>query len=341
MKKKFLLFIGVDISKQTLDVVMGHTGQHFQFSNDAQGISQLLRCIKSIHRDLSKVLVCCENTGVYLHKLAFALQSTPLTLWVVHPLLLRHYAIELNRFKTDKADAEKLLQYARTNFHKAVPYRMGNTSSQMLRELFQLRKQIIAERSAWLCRKEAIDNKAFCNPITAAIQFQMLGFLSALIKQLNHEIKQLIISNQQFRSLYQILLSVPGIGPVTAQHLLFATDGFTRFSNWRAFACYIGTAPFPRQSGTSLKLRLRTSKQAYKTLKADLCQGATSVCRKGQLFYSYYQQMISLNKPHLYILNSIKNMLLKIIFRLVQSNSLFDQTVFLQNKKSWNNLVVS
>ena len=211
----------------------------------------------------------------------------------------------------------------------------------MLKELFQLRKQIIAERAAWLCRKDTLDNKAFCNPLTAAIQLQMLGFFSALIKQLDKEIQQLLAANQKLYSLYRILLSVPGIGPVTAQHILFVTDGFTRFPNWRAFACYIGTAPFPRQSGTSLKLRLRTSKQAYRALKADICQGVLSVCRKGQLFYPYYQQMVALNKPHLHILNTIKNMLLKIIFKLVQSETLFDKTLFLQNKKSWNNLVMS
>jgi transposase len=343
MKKKFLLFVGIDISKLTLDVVVGNaaSSQHFIFSNDAQGISKLLNQIKSLQTDLSKVLVCCEHTGAYMHKLAVALQSTTITLWAVHPLLLSHYAIELNRFKTDKADAQKMFQYALTNSNKAVPYRLADPSSQMLKELFQLRKQVIAQRSAWLCRKDTIDTKAFCSPVTAGIQLQMLNFLSALVKHLDKEIRLLITSSTKIQSLYHILLSVPGIGPVTAQHLLFVTDGFTRFSNWRALASYIGTAPFPRQSGTSLKLRLRTSKQAYGALKVDLCQGVTSVTRKGQLFYNYYQQMLALNKPHLHILNTIKNMLLKIIFKLVESGTLFDQTIFIQNKKSWNNLVVS
>jgi transposase len=343
MKKKFSLFVGIDISKLTLDVVIGKSSssQHFKFSNDAPGISNLLAQIKSSQTDLAKVLVCCENTGAYMHKLAVALGSTTATLWAVHPLLLSHYAIELNRFKTDKADAQKMFQYALTNCNNAVPYHLADASSQMLKELFQLRKQVIAQRSAWLCRKDTIDTKAFCSPITAGIQLQMLNFLSALIKHLDKEIRILIASSTKIKSLYHILLSVPGIGPVTAQHLLFVTDGFTRFTNWKALASYIGTAPFPRQSGTTLKLRLRTSKQAYRALKADLCQGVTSVTRKGQLFYNYYQQMLAMNKPHLYILNSIKNMLLKIIFKLVQSQTLFDQTVFVQNKKSWNSLVMS
>ena len=134
---------------------------------------------------------------------------------------------------------------------------------------------------------------------------------------------------------------MPGIGPVTAQHILFVTDGFSAFPNWKTLAAFIGTAPFPHGSGTSKKVKYRTSKQAYKALKADLHQGAISVCRKGQLFHAYYQQMLALNKPHLYILNTIKNMLLKVIFQLVRSQTVFDQNTFLNNKKSWNNLVMS
>ena len=342
MKKKFLLFVGIDISKLTLDVAIGDeiSHRHFQVSNDARGINQLLQNIEALQSDLSKVLICCERTGAYMHKLAVALQSCAATLWAVHPLLLSHYAIEINRFKTDKADAQKIMQYAVTHCSKAVPYQLGEPSSQMLRELFQLRKQVIAERSGWLCRKDTLNCKAFSNPLTAAVQLQILDFLSALVKHLDKEIQYLIASSQKIKSLYHILLSVPGIGPVTAQHLLFVTNGFTSFPNWKTLAAFIGTAPFPRGSGIK-KPKYHTSKQAYRALKADLHQGAISVCRKGQLFYAYYQRMIALNRPHLYILNVIKNILLKIVFQLVQSQALFDQNTFLKNKKSWNNLVMS
>jgi len=141
--------------------------------------------------------------------------------------------------------------------------------------------------------------------------------------------------------MYQVLISIPCIGPVTAWHLLFITDCFEKFDNWRALACFIGSAPFPKRSGTSVKFKDRVSKKAYRPLKADLNQGIVSVCtRPGQPFYIYYQAMIKQNKPHLYILNMIKNVLLKLIFRLIQSNTFFDKEIFFKNKISWQNYLV-
>jgi transposase len=335
---KFKLFCGIDISKADLDVVYGPAAspRYIKLSNDVKGIHQLLELLLSVESDRSAILVCCENTGSFMDKLACILKGEEIFLWAVHPLLLSYYSIELNRFKTDRADAHKIFTYAMTNRLKAVCFHLPSQAARQLKELFTCRKNLIQTRSAYTCRISDHQQKSSCDPLVIGIEKQLIAILDNYIKTLEKGIRAAISADKKIKRMYQILLSIPCIGPVTAWHMLFITDCFEKFDSSRALAAYIGCAPFPKQSGTSVRRKDKTSKKAYKPLKVDLNQGIVSVCtRPGQLFYTYYQSMIKHNKHHLYILNMIKNLLLKLVFKLIQSNMLFDPNIFIKNKISW------
>lgn len=335
---KFKLFCGIDISKADIDVVYGTatSSKHVKLSNDVKGISQLLKLLLSLESDRSKILVCCENTGSFMDKLACILKGEDIFLWAAHPLLLSYYSIELNRFKTDKADAHKIFTYAITNQAKAISFHLPTQAAREIRDLFTCRKDLIQTRSSYACRNEDKLQRTNCFHLVLEIERQLMAIIDGYVKMIDKAILAVINSNKEIKRIYKILISIPCIGPVNAWHLIFITDCFERFDNWRALAAYIGSAPFPRQSGTYLKRKDKTSKKAYIPLKADLNQGIVSVCtRPGQLFYTYYQSMIEHNKPHLYILNMIKNILLKLAFKLVQSNTLFNKDTFIKNKISW------
>lgn len=337
---KFNLFCGIDISKADLDVVYGSSDgacRHVKLRNDVKGIHQLLKLLLSLETDRGRILVCCEHTGSFMDKLACVFKGEGIVLWAVHPLLLSYYSIELNRFKTDKADAHKILTYAVINQSRATDIHLPSQAVRQLRELFTCRKNLIQTRSAYVCRQSDKQQRASCHALVMEIEKQLIAVLSAYIKTIEKAIREAITADKQISRMYQILQSIPSIGPVTACHLLFVTDCFEKFDNWRAFAAYIGTAPFPKRSGSSVRHRDKTSKKAYAPLKADLNQGVVSVCtRPGQFFYAYYQYMAENNKHHLYILNKLKNILLKIIFKLIQDNTVFNREIFLKNKISWH-----
>lgn len=343
--KKFKLFVGIDISKKTLDVVIGKNesnSTHHQVANDAKGIGKMLDLFAEYNLKQNQVLICCEHTGTYLDKLAYALRSTEHFLWVVHPLLLKNYSVDINRFKTDKADAKKIMMYAFYHHSRAKAYQYLDDKTGMLKELFSLRKQLVETRAQYLNRKDAVSQKALNHGLTAVMHEHIQSYFNDLIKHVEQEIKNMIASDEKINNLYQILKSIPGIGPIIAQHILFITDCFKKINNWRTLAAYIGTAPFPHSSGTSVKLRSRTSRKSYKPLKADLNQGIMSIIRPGQIFHSYYQSLINQNLHHLYILNKLKNMIIKVVFDLVKKNQSFNEELFLSNKKSLHlNLVMS
>lgn len=342
---KFNLFCSIDISKADFDAVCGTPSsyRHVKFSNDVRGINQLLKLLLSFETDRSKILICCENTGSYMDKLACIFKGEGIFLWAVHPLLLSFYSIELNRFKTDKADAHKIFTYAVTNQEKAVNFNLPSQPARELKELFTCRKVIIETQAAYTCRIKDNQQRTSCHNLVMEIEKQLITILGGYIKMIEKAIKAIIDNDRRIKRMYKILQSIPCIGPVTAWHLLFVTDCFDKFDNWRALACFIGSAPFPKRSGTSVKQKDKISKKAYRPLKSDLNQGIVSVCtRPGQLFYDYYQAMIKNNRPHLYILNMIKNVLLKLVFKLIQSDCLFNAELFIKNKISWQkHLVVS
>lgn len=338
---KFKLFCGIDISKADLDVVYGTASfcRHVKLANDAKGIHTLLELLSLLEADRSAILACCENTGSYMDRLAHVLKGEGLFLWAVHPLLLSYYSMELNRFKTDKADAHKLFSYCLAHQARAVRLHLPSQPVRELRELFMCRKNLVQSRSAYTCRIKDTGQKVAFNALAMEIEKQLVAVLNGYIKTVEKAILDTIAADARIKTMYRILKSIPCIGPVTAWHLLFVTDCFEKFNNWRALAAYIGSAPFPKQSGSSVRFKAKTSKKAYNPLKADLNQGIVSVCtRPGQPFYGYCQAMIKQNKHHLYILNLIKNLLLKLAFKLVRSETLFDHEIFLKNKISWKNI---
>lgn len=342
MKKNYVFFVGIDISALTLDVVVGYNEKdkkHFRFANNAKGITELITTIHRLYSNENEVLICCEHTGVYMDKLAYALQSTEIDLWVVHPLLLSNYSIELNRFKSDKADAKKIFLYTMNNCSRAVRYQRLSHDVQTLKDLFMLRKQVVKDKTAWQCRMHATSHKAIPNAFELSLQTHIIALFNGFIKQIEDAMRHLIRSSAHIKELYTILISIPGIGPVIAQHMLLLTDCFTRFLSWKAFACFIGTTAYSKQSGTTLKKKARTSKQAHRKLKADLNQGVLSICSRNPLFVLIYQHMQKNKIPHLQILNNIKNVLIKLAFTLVNKKTKYDEQLFFQNKKSWQNLL--
>ena len=342
MKKKYLFFVGIDISARTLDVVYGPNAyefKHQQFLNNAKGINELITLVTRLHTVQQEVLICCEHTGVYMDKLAYALQATSIDLWAVHPLLMSNYSIDLNRFKSDKADAKKIFLYAINNNNRVVAYKRLSTDAQTLKDLSTLRKQLIEEKNVWECRIHAATQKALPNPYQYQMYMQMVTTIKELIKNTDDAIMALIKSSSHIKQIYTILISIPGIGPVIARHMIALTDCFTKFNSWKAFANFIGTAPHAKQSGTTLKKKARTSKQAHRKLKADLNQGVVSICTKKKTFRAVYQQLFQQKIPHLQILNNMKNVIIKLAFTLVNKKEEYKEEVFLKNKISWHNLL--
>lgn len=304
-----------------------------QIDNTGQAISAFFDKLLEEH-PASQILVCCEHTGTYTSKLALALKGSGICLWMVNPLVMRYSSSDLNRYKTDKADSEKIRSFALTHQGKAKNFHHPCLPAHELKQLSQARKQLVGLRQQVLNFLSNNQDKAVSIALPTVVLKELKAYLSKAIKELEKAINDLINGHAHLKRMYTILISIPGIGPVTARHILQVSDLFTRFPSYKAFACFVGTAPFPNQSGTSKNPKMQTSKKAYQPLKAELHQGALSVTRKGLFFHDYYQHLKQQNKHHLTIINSIMNQMLSLAFTLIAKDQLFDKNIYLKNKKS-------
>jgi transposase len=335
---KFTAIVGIDVAKATLAVNLFYEEkeENFDVDNNLKGLSQLVNKLHKLGLDPAKVLICCENTGHYSEKLAVVANGEGFFVWVVNPIIIARYCVNLSRTKTDPADAKKIKDFAFAHQHLAEKYQVPNPQTRKLTDLFKCRKHYVNSRQRetnYLCSlNDAADPLAFCVETAKA----NIAFLNAKIKDVEKAIMEIISRNTEFKRQYILLMTIPGIGPVIAERFLFITECFGKFKNWRSLACYIGSAPFPHESGTSVKRKPRTSKKRHRSFKSDLVEGITSTStRNGQFYTEYYRFMESLKYPHLKIVNNIINMVLKVAFALIKNNTPFDPEFFISQKKSW------
>ncbi len=144
--KTFQTFIGIDISKLSLDVSVIYWKEpnkvsYYKVSNDGKGIGKLLGQLGKSGVVLQDTLFVCENTGIYTTPLMTALSSQKLHYWVVAAIEIKR-SQGLSRGKSDQADAKTIALYGLTHQHKYEPSTLPQTEVQQLKLLFTQREKI-------------------------------------------------------------------------------------------------------------------------------------------------------------------------------------------------------
>ncbi|WP_409070433.1 transposase [Aliifodinibius sp. S!AR15-10] len=119
------------------------------------------------------------------------------------------------------------------------------------------------------------------------------------------------------RGQYQLLVSIPGIGPVIAGWLLVYTEGFARFTGGRQLACFAGCAPFPHQSGQN-KRPDRVSRWRCVRLKTLLLNGVHSAIQYDPELRAYYQRKCAEGKHPQSVRNAVVCKLLYRVFAVIK-----------------------
>ena len=146
----------------------------------------------------------------------------------------------------------------------------------------------------------------------------MLKQFDKKIASVNKQIQELIESDEQLKSTYQLVCSVPGVGPQITCYLLIYTRCFTSFDNARQLACFAGIAPFEYSSGSSIRGKTKVSHFANKKLKALLNMGALNAKRTDKEIGLYYQRKVAEGKNGMLVMNAIRNKLIARIFATVK-----------------------
>jgi len=143
--------------------------------------------------------------------------------------------------------------------------------------------------------------------------------LKQALKKVEQEIKDMLKADKILFDIYKRLISVPGIGHVTATYLICCSNMFTMCNSGKQLACYCGVVPFDHQSGISIKGKRHVHKMANKELKHLLHMCALSSIQYYEEFKTYYERKKQEGKHPMSILNAIKNKIVLRAFAVVKN----------------------
>jgi transposase len=324
MKKLFAAFVGIDVSKLKLDVCLlfadENSGSHQVFDNTVKGIKMMLEWIlkfKSIPKE--NYLFCLEYTGIYTMPLCCYLSGQQYQYAIV-PAVEILQSIGVKRGKSDKTDAKAIANYARMRSNEIRLYQLPEKNLMKLKLLLSHRNRLVKTRKAFyvaMTEPASYIDKKIIIEINRHNK-QLVVTLDKKIKQVESHIAGLIVSDEQMKKTYALLISIPGIGPHIAASLIVYTRCFTVFENSRKFACYAGIAPFEHKSGISLRGRSRVSHMANKRMKSLLNLAALTARKTDGQISLYYDRKLKEGKNPMLILNNIRNKLVARIFATIK-----------------------
>ncbi len=322
-------FIGVDVSKETLDFSLVYQGKvvyHSRVFNSNQGIKSFIEeAKKAFAVDLSHTIFCMEHNGIYNNILLSFLEKLATNVWVESALQIKQSQGML-RGKNDKVDSGRIAIYAYRYHENFTPWNPPREIIMQIKQLLVIRSRIIEaiKQLNTPIGKEA--EKFFSKEHLKLSRKSCEGSIKAMKKEaksIETQIKSLIQSDESLNHLFKIIISVDGIGLLIATTIIVTTNEFKNFSCAKKFACYAGVVPFEHSSGTSLKRRSRVSLLANKTVKKMIHLAVLSGIRENGEFRDYYERKKAEGKHTMSILNAIRNKLILRIFACVRDNRLY------------------
>jgi transposase len=313
-------FIGIDISKKTFDMSLiidlnKENILYKAFSNSLKGIKEMKQWLKTNKVNCEETVFCMEHTGIYCRVLVDFLTKNEYSTWLEMPVVIKR-SMGLQRGKSDKIDSRNIVLYAYKNREDIKLWKAPREEVLKLKDLMTLRDRLIRSKKSLTTPINeiiSIGDKKSANMLMNASKTAISG-IEKSIKEVEQKLKEIIDGDDRLKELFGLLISVPGVGKVTAINMICFTNEFTLFKNAKQLACYCGIAPFEHTSGSSIRGKTRVSHMANKTLKTNLDLCACSVLKGKNEFRFYYDRKVAEGKHKMSVINAVRN---KIIHRIV------------------------
>jgi transposase len=325
---KIRYFVGIDVSKHTLDFAVVTAHQLVTVAtieNAPSAIRALIKTFKELPAFTNrKVLYCCESTGIYTNHLLQCLYKAKAMIVVENPLHIK-LSMGLIRDKSDQKDAHRIALFAKRHQNELRLWQAPRTEIVRLRQLSTMRDRLVSVGK--ILKTPLKDNGDF-TPVKLAREVkegcaESLKAVKNDLDKVEQKMDAIIKSDATLSHLYQLVYSVSGIGKHTATQLLIKTNEFKNIGDPKSFACYAGVAPFKSESGLSVS-RARVSHVAAKKLKTLLHICAVNAIRFDPEIRAYYKRRAEVDKkPKMSIINAIRNKLIKRVFACVHQNREF------------------
>lgn len=315
-------FIGIDVSKPYFDAslmaVVNHVKQGMvtaRFDNTPEGIKGFDKWLSKNKVALADTLLVIENTGIY-HRLLWSYCTTKqLPLHIGNAAHIK-WSFGIARGKNDKIDSIRLCNYAFKEADTLKATAPLDPVLLQLKDLMTARSKLLSQMNstkAYLKELKNVSDKAVIELLEKTHK-QAIDGMAASFKLLEKAIKKLVQDSAAIQANYDLLITVPGIGHLTAVYIICCTNNFAGKINGKQLACYAGVVPFEHSSGISIKGRNKVHPMANKELKKMLHLCALTAIQHSPEFKQYYERKKAEGKNSMSVLNAIRN---KIVLRAV------------------------
>ncbi len=321
--KSFHTVIGIDVAKTSLSISFFDGKKHLfqEIDYTKSTIKKTLMTPYKKHKQ--EVVFVMEGTGVYHSKLAHWLYEEGFTVSIVNPLIIKRYSqMLLSRIKTDKADARLIAEYGFEYQHKLTIFQPKNSTQVAVDNLIKAIDDLLHQKNITANQYHALQKQAHHSKEVAKAYKRHLDFLQKEIRDLEKLLHTLL--EQAFAKEYALLLSIPGIGLKVAAMIIALYGKFEHFETAKQACSFVGMAPSPYESGSSVKGRGSISKQGNAFARKILFMGALSATVHNPLVRQQYQRLLQNGKHKLVALTAAANKLLRQAFGVLKSGVPFD-----------------
>jgi len=324
---KFDFFVGIDVSKNELDFSVVKAGVelfHFKGANNLAGIKAFVKMLKTKGGKLSNALFCMEHTGIYNNHLLQYCTKQKATVWLESALHIKKSS-ELQRGKNDRVDALRIAMFAYKNKEEVKLWEPKRYVIQRLKYLLGVRSRtvnVLKQLTTPLKEEEEFSDS---NMNARKLNNGSIKILKKEIKNIEGEMLLLIKEDKELKRIHEQIVSVEGVGLITAASIIVTTNEFKDITEAKKFACYSGVAPFEYSSGSGIRGKTRVSKMANKTVKTLLHMAALSAIKiKGEL-REYFLRKVAEGKNKMSVINAVRNKLIQRIFACVKQNRKYEK----------------
>lgn len=302
------VFIGIDVSKATLDIYARPGGQRWQVNNDANGRKELVAAVQA----LQPTLIVLEATGGLELPVATELSAAGVAVAIVNPRQVRDFAKALGRLaKTDGIDSEVLALFGDKLRPEARP--LKNEQQRALSALLSRRRQLVEMCSAEKNRLSTATDPSVCKDLKAHIRW-----LEKRLNDVDSDLDQMIRRSPVWKAKEDLLRGFKGVGPTVARTLTAELPELGTL-NRKQIAALAGLAPFNRDSGTLRGHRCIFGGRA--AVRSALYMGALSAIRYNPVIRALYERLIQAGKPPKVALTACMRKMLTILNAMVREGS--------------------
>lgn len=302
--------IGIDISRDWLDVHCLPGGNRTRFPNKVKGHEQVAQLALALN-----ALVCFEATGWQEWRLWVSLDDAGIAKRQLPPAQIKAFAARRGtRAKTDRIDAELIARFMafRPDAGRTLPH----GKLRLLGALTSKRAQLVETRKRFLGQIKA-QGKLGSAEMFAAMDEDLKGLLDRQIAGLEAQIEDIIVTDESLAMTAVILRSVPGIGPVASTMLIAEMPELGNISGEQA-AALTGLAPIAHDSGAMRGKRAIGG--GRRLLRHVMFQAALVASHHNPILKNFADRLRAAGKPHKVVITAVARKLVTIVNALCKSS---------------------